>query len=321
MELESVNLSLLVAFVHLFEELNVTRAARRQGVTQSAMSYNLRKLREVFGDPLFVREGRGMCPTPRAEALVGKLRRGIEEIQSAMAQPDFDPTTSQRSLKVTSTDYFTCVALPHLTKTLETSAPRVRLEISPYSAEALRALEEGAGGLLGGSQFHGSSTDLRRRLVYRDPLVCIEAKGSTRQTLTLERYLERRHLEVVGPYPGFASSVLRERGLARDVVVATPSYAGVLATIIQTGLIGTVPLAVVLSSPLGEEVEVHEPPISLPHIEAALYWHPRHIEDAALAWLRRSILQTGQHFSELARQRYGSLLDRLGRGLLTVDPR
>lgn len=321
MELESVNLNLLVAFVHLFEELNVTRAARRHGVTQSAMSYNLRKLREIFGDPLFVREGRGMCPTPRAEMLVHKLQRGIEELRSAMAEyPSFEPGTSDRTFHITSTDYFTCVALPELALQLQTLAPRVKLQISQYTAEALRAVEQGAGELLGGSQFHVSSDDLRRRLVYRDPLVCVEAKGTQARTLELERYLELPHLEVVGPYPGFAQTVLRRKGVARDVRVTVPSYAGALAAVVHTGLLATVPLALVVSSPFCDELEIHEPPLPLPDIEASLYWHPRHVDDPALSWFRSIVMRTARHVTEQARDRCGTLLDKLGPGLLSVDP-
>lgn len=321
MELESINLNLLVAFVHLFEELNVTRAARRHGVTQSAMSYNLRKLREVFGDPLFVREGRGMCPTPRAEMLVHKLQRGIAELRSAMeAYPSFEPATSDRTFCITSTDYFTSVALPDLARQLLTLAPGVRLRISPYTAEGLRAVEEGSGELLGGSQFHGSSGDLRRRLVYRDPLVCVRAKSADTRPLDLDRYLEFPHIEVGGPYPGFAQTALRRKGLARDVRVTVPSYAGVLAAVVRTGLLATVPLALVVSSPLSSELEVYEPPLPLPDIEASLYWHPRHVDDPGLAWLRGAVMQTGRDVAEQARARYGALLEKLGPALLVVDP-
>ena len=122
--LHGIDLNLLAAFDALAEERNVTRAAARAGVTQSAMSHTLRRLRDLLGDPLLVRGGGGMVLTPRAEALRAPLRAALAELARVLDEPaQFDPATSTRGFRVVAPDLFDMLALPRLLPRLAAQAP------------------------------------------------------------------------------------------------------------------------------------------------------------------------------------------------------
>src|SRR4051812_40055494 len=132
MNIGAVNLNLLVAFDALFEELSVTRAARRAGVTQPAMSNTLSQLRALFGDALFVRHRTGLTPTARAKELAEPIRKGLGLLQGALTGRGFDPATSQRRFVIATSDYVELVLLPALLRRLRKHAPHVRLQLRPW---------------------------------------------------------------------------------------------------------------------------------------------------------------------------------------------
>jgi DNA-binding transcriptional LysR family regulator len=140
MNITTVNLNLFVVFDALVAERNVTRAAKRLGVTQSAVSNALRQLRSLFDDPLFLRRSAGVEPTPRALALVEPVRRGLDALGDALAPPRFDAKTADRRFVIATSDYVELVLLPPLLARLSAEAPGVRLEIVPWGLHEVPAL-------------------------------------------------------------------------------------------------------------------------------------------------------------------------------------
>ena len=128
MRLDSFDLNLLVAFEVLLEERNVTRAARRLHVTQSAMSASLRRLREAFGDPILAQHGKAMMPTPYALALAPEIAAALAALRR-LTRPNlgFDPATASRVFRIAASDYITTVLLAPLLARLEREAPRIGL--------------------------------------------------------------------------------------------------------------------------------------------------------------------------------------------------
>jgi len=131
-DIRAVNLNLLAAFDALLEERNVTRAAGKMGVTQSAMSSSLAQLRVLFDDPLFRRTPRGIEPTPRALELGDPIRRGLGLFDRALTPRSFDPASESRVFVLATSDYVEFVLLPPLLKRLAREAPGVRLEVRPW---------------------------------------------------------------------------------------------------------------------------------------------------------------------------------------------
>src|SRR5689334_5527539 len=132
MNISAVNLNVLVAFAALYETRSVTAAARRAGVTQPAMSNTLGQLRRLFDDPLFLRRRGGLLPTARAEQLAEPIRRGLSQLEGALAAPRFDPKTSERRFVIMASDYVELVLLPALLRRLSKLAPRVTLQVRPW---------------------------------------------------------------------------------------------------------------------------------------------------------------------------------------------
>lgn len=136
--LARMDVNLLVALDVLLEERSVTRAAKRLAVTQSAMSQTLQRLRDTLDDPLLVRRGLGMVPTPRAEALAAPLRVALEALERAIvAQPSFDPARATRTFRLALYDVYSLNVLPRVTARLLADAPDVELEVVPVDTDAI----------------------------------------------------------------------------------------------------------------------------------------------------------------------------------------
>src|SRR5882724_1874905 len=128
MNITSVNLNLLVAFEALLEERSVSRAAKRAGLTQPAMSNALSRLRALFSDPLFVRHSHGISPTPRAIELSTPIRAGLTQFRAALAdRPGFDPAASPRVFRIATNDYCEFALLPQLLQRAGEAAPNVQI--------------------------------------------------------------------------------------------------------------------------------------------------------------------------------------------------
>jgi len=142
--LHRVDLNLLVALDALTRERSVTKAAERAGVTQSAMSHTLRRLRELFGDPLLVRGRGGMVLTPRAEALAVPLRSGLVSLARTLAEPQpFAPEQASRTFRIVSPDLFDALVLPTLFQRLGQQAPSIDLAVVPMPKRLTDSLETG----------------------------------------------------------------------------------------------------------------------------------------------------------------------------------
>ncbi len=303
-ELSSVNLNLLVSLVHLHDHRSVSGAARALGLTQSAMSYNLKRLRAIFDDPLFVRDGRTLMPTPAEEALVVMVRRGLAELGRALSTPvGFDAASSARRFQVVCNDYFESVVMARVMARLSTRAPRVGVELVPYTRASVRAFEGGEYEVLAGSDELTAHGEVRTAVMYRDPLVCIEAAEREPQPLTLERYLDSSHIHVhVEQSEGVADGLLREQGKARHIRARVANFASVPRMVAASDALATVPLGVVVHAPLRDKLRIHTPPIELQPIVGRMFWHERFDSEPGTNWLRG-----------LLREVAGDIRDELGR--------
>lgn len=303
--LRQLDLNLLVAFDLLAREKSVTRAAERAGVTQSAMSHTLRRLRALLDDPLLVRGARGMTLTPRAEALAVPLRGALVGLARALeAPPSFDPAASRRTFRVVAPDLFELLALPPLWARLREAAPGAGLVFQPAPAALAEALETGdvdvaiAPVLLSEEATDlGPRTgpELRRRTLFRDRFRCFVRADhpalSGRRRMTPARFAALDHLLVspTGRGPGFVDGVLAARGLTRRVALRIPQHATALAMVAESDLVLTAPAA--LEAAADARVRSLAPPVALPEHAVTLVWHPRFDADPAHRWLRDQLAE------------------------------
>jgi len=177
--ISAVDLNLLVVLDAVLTERSATRAAKRLGVTQSAVSNALARLRDLFGDPLVVRHGRGLTPTPRAEALAPQVAHWVREVGTLLGEaPPFDAATSRREFTLACADYYGMVVLPPLMEALCKRAPHARLRIV--------SLEElvGGGGLAHDVDVHvgrppAVEAGCHRRPLFEEEFVCLTRQHST----------------------------------------------------------------------------------------------------------------------------------------------
>src|SRR5256885_8159280 len=149
MGLAGVDLNLLVALDALLAECSVTRAAERVGLSQPGMSNTLARLRKLFGDPLLVREGMALVPTPRAEALREPVREALGLIQQALAgRPGFDPARDRATFTVSCSDYSLLMLIGPLVRRLAAAPPRLTIQVLPPVADAVRLLRDGEADLV-----------------------------------------------------------------------------------------------------------------------------------------------------------------------------
>jgi DNA-binding transcriptional LysR family regulator len=286
----AVDLNLLVALETLVEERNVTRAAARLGLTQSAMSHKLRRLREEFGDPLLVQGKKGMVATPTAERLLGPIRRGLREIRAALrtAEP-FDPKTSRRRFTVVSADYAEFGILPKVLAYLTEHAPFVSATMRELWPGMYDGLEDGSVDLIAGPQLpplHG----LVQRRVAEDSFMCAVRKGHPRVKgkLDLATYLRLHHVLVApsGEGPSVVDELLAPRGLTRHVTMQVPHFLGAPYIVAQSDLCVTAPRALLVHAARILPIAVYEPPFEIPPARVFLVWHERMNDDAGNVWLR-----------------------------------
>jgi DNA-binding transcriptional LysR family regulator len=216
----ALDLNLLMALDALLLERNVTRAAARVGLTQSAMSHKLRRLRELFDDDLLVGGRQGMVPTERALALAGPVRRGLLELHSAIRiTAPFDSATARRDFTIVSSDYADCVILPRVLEHLSRHAPGIGLRMRPPMGALQQALEDGSADIVMGRPVEGSG--LKQRLVFEETFVVIVRAGHPAladdgASLPIERYVELGHVMVsANDEPGIVDLELAKRGLSR----------------------------------------------------------------------------------------------------------
>lgn len=289
-ELAGVDLNLLVVFAVLSEEGSVTRAAKRLGRTQSAVSHALDRLRAAVGDDLFTRTGQRMVPTARAEALRDPVARLLAEARGLMSRPaSFAPEVSSRRFAISASDFMTLALLPGLAALLRREAPGVDLEVRAPASDVLGSLVEGGldvalvaapPALLG----------LRTRVLFRDRFVCVTRadRPELRHGLSLDTYLRLPHLYVspLGGRDSFVDRALAQKGLARRAALTVPHFLVAPSVLTTTDLVATMPERVARAIAAHADLAIFEPPLPIEPVPVHAVWHERTHEEPGNVWLR-----------------------------------
>ncbi|SDM57738.1 DNA-binding transcriptional regulator, LysR family [Stutzerimonas balearica DSM 6083] len=292
------DLNLLKVLDALLRERNVSRAAQRLSLSQPAVSNALGRLRELLDDPLLVRVGRSMQPTPRALGLELPIRDALARIEDSLNAGDlFDPASSQAHFTVAVTDYVELLCMPALMKRLAQVAPGVRLAIEPLTPTLpAEALDRGEIDLALG-RFLEVPTRFQTRRWASEGLQVVLRKGHplAQRPLDLPAFLQLRHLWVHGGQTrGMVDLWLQEQGLSREVVYTTPSY------LQAPHVVAASDLAVVLPTRLARHFAALMPlalldlPFALGPFQLDLVSVAQRQNDAALQWLIGEIAQLAE---------------------------
>ena len=305
MELEALDLNLLRVLDAVLETRHVTRAARRLGLSQSAVSHALARLRATFDDPLLVRAPGGLVPTARAEALHGPLRQALLALDRALAPPEtFDARTSRRVFRFGAADYAQFVVLPALMSHLAREAPGVSLWTAAAAGfeTVSAALANGELDLyIGVWNRQDAPPGLYERRLFDERFVCIvrEDHPTVRDTLTLEQFVALQHAFIAprGSRGGAVDDALARLGLERHIAVAIPHFLVMPHIIAQTDLVLTVAARVAHAFARTLPLRILAPPLDLARFEIRMVWHERSHLEPAHAWLRETMARLAVQFA------------------------
>lgn len=302
MNIASVDLNLLVALEALLEERHVTRAASRVGLSQPAMSAALRRLRDLFGDPLLLRTPDGMLPTARAAAVAPLLQQALNAVRSVLALPaPVSPQHLQRTFKVSTNDYLLWAIIPHVIALVRGSGPEISIQVEP--SRSLRPWERLARGEVDVAldwfpQSGEPGREIHQAIVMRDDHVSVTRVRHPviRRRLTLRQFARLPHV-FVSMYDdpkamGIVDPALFKLGLSRRIAVTTPHMMAVPALVSNSDLIATIPARLAQAARKSWPLAIWKPPLDLPESVIRMAWHERTHHDPAAKWFRDRILET-----------------------------
>lgn len=294
-DLRRIDLNLLLTLHALLVEQHVSRAALRLHRSQPAVSHALAQLRELFADPLLVRRGGRLHATARAQALIEPLQQALEQLDTLLAHPGFDPGKARRSFRLAMSDYGARVVLPGLMRVLRAEAPGVDLVVIQGSREAMLGhLFDGEADLALGV-FPEVAAELRVETLFEERFACIADRSGlpARGGLVLADWLARPHV-LVAVRPGIDNEIdlaLTAIGARRRVALALPHWAAAQEVIAGTDLILTVARRSLDNGKLDPRLRRFEPPLAIKAFGFQQAWHQRREGDAGHRWLRARIAQ------------------------------
>ena len=316
--LRTLDLNLLRVFVALLDEGSVTRAGARLGLTQSAVSHALNRLRYGLQDELFVRGPDGMQPTARAAEIAPRIRQGLGQLHAALAPADFDPGETDREFIIAASAYSASVLLPEVLARVRTEAPQAAIRVRSLSQGAVEELDAGRADMVIGS-FGRTPERFESEPLFRDRLVWVVRADHpiAAQALTVEALAAIPHLVVVAADPAdiiqgsvmeqgverrvaLDDTVLAEelaaRGLTRTVALTLSDMHSALAVVARSDMVTAAPLGLVqvFGDALG--LKALEPPYFSPARDVLALWR-KDGDGAALQWLRGLLREAGVAFN------------------------
>ncbi len=304
MNIAKVDLNLLVYLDVLLREGSVTRAANQLSITQPAMSNGLKRLRDLFKDPILVRTSDGMTPTKRALELQPVIRDVLSKLESSIQpETDFDPATSKRTFRIMTSDYAESTLLLELVGRLSKLAPNITLDLITPSDVTFHDVEQGKVDMAI-NRFEELPLSFHQKVLWYDSFSCVlSANHPLVENWNLNAYIDAQHIWVsktgfgvgVGIDPnevqklGWVDAELTKIGKHRDIRVFTRHYHAALQIAKTQNLIATLPTKVATIFKDDSSVVLKAPPFDIPPIALKMAWSALLHHDAGHIWLRRLI--------------------------------
>jgi len=315
LNINRVDLNLLVYLDALLRERNVTQAANQLNLSQPAMSNGLRRLRELFDDPLLVRTSEGMTPTERALELEPIVREVLTSIDRAV-QPrsEFDARNAHRVFRIMASDYAESTLFPSVLGKLRTLAPGLTLDIMTPSDVSFLDVERGKVDMVI-NRFDSMPQSFHQIHLWNDTFTCVlSPENPVLEDFTLENYLKANHVWVsktgmgvgVGVNPddvqrlGWVDLALNKLGKKRQIRVFTRHYQAAMTLAEQNDLIVTLPTRAAQLKRDNPRVVLRDPPLEIPPLELKMAWSPLLQHNPANKWLRKLIADTARELDDKA---------------------
>ncbi|MGJ8680892.1 LysR family transcriptional regulator [Paraglaciecola sp.] len=309
MNIAKIDLNLLVYLDVLLRERNVTKAASQLGITQPAMSNSLKRLRDLFKDPLLVRTSEGMAPTQRAKELQPIIREVLSKLESTIqTSTEFSPSTSNRTFRIMASDYAESTLLMEVIKKLNQLAPNISLDLITPSDVTFLDVEQGKVDMAI-NRFEELPQSFHQKVIWHDEFACVVNKQyALASELSLDNYLKAKHIWVsktgfgvgVGIDPqqiqklGWVDAELTKLGKKRDIKVFTRHYHVALQLAKEQNLIATLPRRAADLYKQVPEVSILPPPFEIPPFPLKMAWSAILQHDAGHIWFRRLISEVAE---------------------------
>ncbi|PID44136.1 MAG: LysR family transcriptional regulator [Proteobacteria bacterium] len=304
-DLGRIDLNLLVYLDVLLRERNVSRAAVHLGLSQPALSNGLRRLRDLFNDPILVRTSEGMTPTKRAQELQPVVRDVLSKIDMAVQpQSAFDETREEYFFRIMASDYAEATLFPHVLSRLREQAPGIVLDVMTPSDVSFLDVEQGKVDMVL-NRFDDIPLSFHQKKVWKDGFACLmSANNPLQDNFTLDTYLDAPHIWVsktgmgvgVGMNPhdvqhlGWVDEALRIINKQRRITVFTRHYQAAMLLAENTDLIVTLPSRAAELQRSNPRVVIKEPPFRIPPFDLKIAWSPLLQHTPAHRWMRRFIV-------------------------------
>lgn len=286
--LEHLDLNLLVTFEAVYRERNLTRAAKRLFVTQSAVSHALARLREQLGDPLFVRRASGVEPTPVTVRLAPKVGEALRLLRRALETDEFDPARDLGRVRIAIHEELEPAVLPALERRLRAAVPDVEIDCVRVDRTSLER-DLGSSRLdLAVDAAQVAGPELRHASLAHDQFCVVSRRGAR---IDVRRYLAARHVMVSSRRtgPALEDMLLGQLGVQRQVVVRCQRYEAACRIVADSELLLTAPRLRARAIAAHMRLVLLPVPFQLPPFDMRIYWHRQVDTDLRSQWLRSQL--------------------------------
>lgn len=294
MHLSQADLNLFVVLEAIYREGNITRAGQQLNLTQPAISHALKRLRDLLQDPLFIRQGPHMVPTPFTRNMIEPVRQALQILEMNLSQSrNFVPENTRRSFHLAMWEYAETLLLPSLLRRLTQAAPGMSIATLRVKRRDLET-ELASGSIDLAIDIPMTMSDrIRHKFLLNEPFVVLARPGhpAISGKLDLETYLAQRHIQVSSRRlgPSLIDIELSRRGLRRQIFLRSQHNLTACMVVGKTEMLLTLPERHAQLLNIGLANQVYPFPLEEPRLEAHLYWHESVENDAANRWLRAEI--------------------------------
>jgi DNA-binding transcriptional LysR family regulator len=290
-----IDLQQLVCFVALIKHQNVSKAAITLGLSQPTVSLALKKLREVFKDPLLVRSNGRMTPTSRALALELEIQEILYKVDALnKSESSFDPKTSEAKFSIMCPEFVEYYLAPRIAARLELDAPNIQVQFKTSNpSEAFDMLDKGILDFRLG-WWPKPNLMLRTKILFRDELVCLSKKNThAAPKLSLSEFLNTRHVRLEAPRNGVSTMVIDQAafkiGEKINIALEVQTVFNLAKTVSETGFLACTGRKIAQEIKNKFPIEIRPIPLNIPEVRIALYWHERTHRQTSHIWLKNII--------------------------------
>jgi DNA-binding transcriptional LysR family regulator len=301
LHIQSLDLNLLRVFDVLLEERSATRAGARLGLSQSAVSHALGRLRYALNDDLFVRDPRGLKPTARSLEIGPQVHAALSQLQAAFAPPSFDPTTAERRFTIVAGSYACAVLVPELVAQMAREAPKAELVIAEAASDLLEQLDSRRADFVIGS-IDSAPERLTHEILLRESLawivraenplprgaISIADLLSIPHVVISRRSVEGQGVSIRASWEdlGAFEAALEKKGLKRQVGVTVPDTYSAMGVIRRSDMAALIPRRLAALSTQSGVMRMVEPPYPSPQVDLGMLYLTDRVADPAIAWMR-----------------------------------